>query len=136
MHCADAPCVSICPLGALHTNEKGFVNYVDDSDDACIGCSLCISACPYNVPEISDGKMHKCTGCESLIFAGQEPACVDTCITNALQYGPAEELITKANERLNQIRSKYPDANLYGVTEQGGLGTLLILRTSPDEFGL
>jgi len=80
--------------------------------------------------------MYKCTGCDNLVASGLEPACVDTCIANALHYGTREELIAKANERLEKIKAKYPAANLYGVTEQGGLGLLLILRTSPDAFGL
>ena len=132
MHCATAPCVPICPVAAIHTNPKGFVNVTD----ACIACRLCIRACPYDVPKISEGQMYKCTGCDNLVASGLEPACVDTCIANALHYGTREELIAKANERLEKIKAKYPAANLYGVTEQGGLGLLLILRTSPDAFGL
>ena len=136
MHCASAPCVSACPTSALHVNEKGFVNYVNNTNDACIGCSACIRVCPFDVPKISDGKMYKCTGCEDLITSGQEPACVDTCIANALQYGTVDELIAKAHQRLGKIRVKYPNANLYNVAEYGGLGTLLILRINADEFPL
>ena len=136
MHCANAPCVSACPVRALHINAQGFVNYVNDTDDACIGCRACIPACPFDVPKISEGKMYKCTGCESLVASGKEPACVDTCIANALQYGPVEGLIARANQRLERIRAKYPAANLYGVTEQGGLGMLLVLRINADEFPL
>ena len=136
MHCADAPCVSICPVGVLHTNEQGFINYINDTDDACIGCGVCINACPYDIPRIREDKMYKCTGCEDLISANQEPACVNTCIANALHYGPVDEMIAKANERLQQVRAKYPNANVYGVTEQGGLGLLMVLRTNPGDFGL
>jgi formate dehydrogenase iron-sulfur subunit len=136
MHCGDAPCAAICPPGVLHVNEQGFVNYIDDTDAGCIGCRACIAACPYDVPEIRDGKMYKCTGCEDLVSEGQTPACVDTCIANALSYGPMDEMIAAANERLSQIRDKYPEANLYGDTQQDGLGLLTILRTNPGDFGL
>ena len=136
MHCANAPCVSACPTRALHVNAQGFVNYVNDTNDACIGCRACITVCPFDVPKISNGKMYKCTGCESLVASGQEPACVDTCIANALQYGTVDELVVKAHQRLDKIRTKYPNANLYSVTVQGGLGTLLILRINADEFPL
>lgn len=132
MHCADAPCESNCPLGAIYTNAQGFVNV----EEACIGCSFCVPSCPYNAPQIIEGKMRKCNGCESLTSQGLEPVCVSTCITNALQYGPADELIATANERLEKIKEKYPNANLYGVSEQGGLGMLLILRANPSEFQL
>jgi len=136
MHCATAPCAAICPTNALTTNAQGFVNFVNDSDETCIGCRLCVTACPFNVPNIADGKMYKCSGCEDLVAFGQKPACVDTCIANALEYGPVNELIAKANQRLERVRAKYPDANLFGVTEQGGLGLLMILRVNADEFPL
>ena len=132
MHCVEAPCASICPVSAIYTNEQGFVNV----DEACIGCTVCLMVCPYDAPEIRDGMMHKCTGCSDIISDGQEPACVDTCIANAMTYGPVDELIAKANGRLEQIKEKYPDANVYGIEEQGGLGLLLVLRTTPDNFGL
>ena len=136
MHCANAPCVTACPVNALHTNAQGFVNFVNDTNEACIGCDFCLRACPYNIPKVTAGKMYKCTGCEDLVALGQEPTCVDTCLTNALQYGPVDELVAKANQRLVHIRAKYPDANLYSVTQQGGLGVLLILRVNADEFPL
>jgi formate dehydrogenase iron-sulfur subunit len=136
MHCSNAPCAAVCPTRALTTNAQGFVNFVNDSNEACIGCGLCVPACPFGIPSISAGKMHKCTGCEDLVSFGRKPTCVDTCIANALEYGPVNELIAKANQRLVQIREKYRDANLYGVTEQGGLGLLLILRVNSNEFPL
>jgi len=136
MHCTTAPCVSACPVGVLHANEKGFVNFVDNTDEGCLGCELCVHVCPFHIPQMRDGKMYKCTGCEELINFDQEPACVNTCIAKALHYGPADEMIAKGNERLEQIKGKYPSANLYGVTEQDGLGLLLVLRTNPNDFDL
>ena len=136
MHCATPGCVSACPLKLLHTNESGFVNFINDTNEACIGCGMCASACPYNIPGIGEGKMYKCTGCESLVAEGKEPACVDTCIAKALQYGPVDELIAAANRRLEQVKVKYPNAHLYGVTEQGGLGMVMILRVNAGEFPL
>lgn len=42
-HCADAPCATICPGGALKKDEAtGFVS-VDESK--CIGCRYCSTAC-------------------------------------------------------------------------------------------
>lgn len=44
-HCEDAPCQKVCPTGATHTDEEGrvLVDY-----DRCIGCRMCMAACPYN----------------------------------------------------------------------------------------
>ena len=136
MHCANAPCVEVCPVGVLNVNEQGFVNYIDDNDDACVGCSLCVGGCPYGMAKVRDSKMYKCTGCEDMVSEGQEPACADTCIARAIKYGSRDEMIELANARVAQIRDKYPEANVYGIDQHGGLGMIMVLRNNPRDFGL
>jgi formate dehydrogenase iron-sulfur subunit len=41
-----------------------------------------------------------------------EPACVKTCPTDALNFGKLEEMQALASERLEKIKSIYPDAQL------------------------
>lgn len=43
-HCADAPCVEVCPTGASQRREDGVV-WVEH--DKCVGCRSCKIACPY-----------------------------------------------------------------------------------------
>jgi phenylacetyl-CoA:acceptor oxidoreductase subunit 1 len=48
-HCANPPCVPVCPSGATRQRADGLVtmNY-----DTCIGCASCAVACPYQARTI------------------------------------------------------------------------------------
>jgi len=45
MHCGDAPCEKVCPVGARHTRDKDGLVLTDY--DICIGCRYCMVSCPY-----------------------------------------------------------------------------------------
>ena len=49
-HCAEPPCVPVCPTGATSQRADGLVvqNY-----DICIGCAYCAVACPYQARTIA-----------------------------------------------------------------------------------
>ncbi len=48
-HCAEPPCVPVCPTGATQQRADGLVtmNY-----DVCIGCAYCAVSCPYQARTI------------------------------------------------------------------------------------
>ncbi|MEO0560955.1 MAG: sulfate reduction electron transfer complex DsrMKJOP subunit DsrO [Chloroflexota bacterium] len=95
LHCNNAPCVSVCPVGATYNRPDGLV--VMDYD-ICIGCRYCQTACPYGarqfnwearldeteqvatvpefgrpeVPRRPRGVVEKCTFCIHRIDAGLE----------------------------------------------------------------
>ena len=88
-HCAAPACTKVCPTGAMHKNEDGFVIV---NEETCIGCRYCHMACPYDAQK---GHMTKCDGCYSRIKSGQKPICVDACPLRALDFAPIDELRAK-----------------------------------------
>lgn len=112
--CRDPPCVQICPVGAAWQRDGDRLTLIDQS--RCIGCRLCMAACPYEVrffhwgqnPKADDmdddeyenqmpfslvkdkGVTAKCEFC-GLQFLGQLPHCVSTCPQGALYFGDMNE---------------------------------------------
>ena len=127
-HCIDADCVAVCPTGSLF-KEDGLTR-LDRA--TCSGCSYCTQACPYAVPVMWEGKSSKCDGCRSTVAAGGEPWCVKTCPSDALMYGPREEIRAEAHRRADAMRERYPNAQVYGETQAGGLGMLVVAPDDPE----
>lgn len=92
-HCANAPCLAICPvLGGIYRRDDGAV--IIDTEK-CTGCRSCLDVCPYGVIYFNDDLQlaQKCTLCAHLLDRGwKEPRCVDACPTNALVFGDEAEL--------------------------------------------
>jgi phenylacetyl-CoA:acceptor oxidoreductase subunit 1 len=44
MHCAEPPCLEVCPTTATRRRPDGIVSI---DCDLCIGCAYCVMACPY-----------------------------------------------------------------------------------------
>lgn len=108
-HCDNAACERACPTGATYTDDKGRVQI---DYDKCIGCRMCMAACPYNarvfnwsdparstgfsygdkeVPVRSKGVMEKCTLCKERTDRGEEPMCVHCCPADARIYGDLDD---------------------------------------------
>ena len=126
MHCDDAGCVKICPSGALYKTKEGAVAY---DRDKCIGCKLCINACPFDVPRYdADGKISKCHLCYDRIAAAMQPACVKTCPTGALKFGDRAELIEGAK--------KEGFKTIYGEKDLSGLGSIYAFKDELKLYGM
>lgn len=100
-HCEDAPCVRICPTGALV--KEGVEGAVVLHDHLCIGCKWCVLVCPFGVITAApdDRLMIKCDLCPDRAAAGRLPACVESCPTGALQLASTGQLArTKRREFL------------------------------------
>ena len=91
MHCGDAPCIAVCPTRALTKRSGNGIVVVHEN--LCIGCHTCATVCPFGAPQFPDGiRMSKCDFCVARVENGLEPACVRTCTTKVLTFGPTEKL--------------------------------------------
>ena len=108
-HCQNAACQRVCPTGATYKDDKG---RVEIDYDKCIGCRMCMAACPYSartfnwnepvratgasygdarVPERGRGVMEKCTLCKERTDEGDEPMCVRCCPADARIFGDLDD---------------------------------------------
>lgn len=69
-HCAEPPCVPVCPTGATRQREDGLVTM---DYDVCIGCGYCAVACPYQARTIA----HEILGYYDGEITRQEKAVFD-----------------------------------------------------------
>ncbi len=89
-HCAEPPCVDVCPVTAMYQRPDGLVDF---DHDACIGCKACMQACPYDAiymdPESNTAA--KCNFCSHRVDEGLLPACVVVCPEEALLFGDLDD---------------------------------------------
>lgn len=144
-HCTKAPCVAVCPTGAMHKDEYGITVH---DPKKCRACGLCADACPYHsitrstgkgcadalgetgalvkgctgsgaelqelvgaacpthdpaldeysLPVTRKGAPLKCQMCKHLVYAGDNPYCVDSCPAKARIFGNIEDIYGQVYE--------------------------------------
>ncbi len=108
-HCADPACLAACPVKAYSKRDKDGIVIHDPS--RCIGCKMCIAACPYNVPQFNEEKhtVEKCHMCYQRVDDGLKPGCVSTCPVGAIDIVDISKIDEAAFEK--QIPG-FPDQKL------------------------
>lgn len=132
MHCHDPACAEACPVGAITKHEEGPVVV---NSDKCIGCKFCVSACPFDIPQFDAerGKVDKCHMCYDRV-PHKEPACVQSCPTDALVFGTRETILQKAKDRKAEL-----NGYIYGDVDNkplGGTSFIYVLDEDPSVYGL
>lgn len=135
-HCAEPPCVDVCPTGASFKRADGIV-LVDRH--LCIGCRYCMMACPYKArsfvhepladqnPEVPRGKgcVEGCTMCVHRVDRGEQPACVVACADagrGAIVFGDLNDPESEISKRIRAVATTHVRADLRldpGVRYQG-----------------
>ena len=110
-HCENPACVKVCPVGATYKDpETGIVR---QDYDKCIGCRMCMAACPYtgvrsfnweepkyaidfptgdkDAPAHQKHTVEKCTFCYQRTSQGEDPACMVLCPGRARFWGDLDD---------------------------------------------
>jgi Fe-S-cluster-containing dehydrogenase component len=114
-HCANPPCVRVCPTKATFQREDGIVMM---DMHRCIGCRFCMAGCPFGArsfnwrdprpyvkevfpgyPTREIGVVEKCTFCAERLAQGLKPACVEAS-GGAMIFGDLEDEKSQVREYL------------------------------------
>ncbi len=139
--CEDPPCVKVCPVGATFSTPEGTV-LIDQG--RCIGCRICMAACPYDrrffnwgnppiPPEAAFADYHpdhqtpsirgtvmKCDFCPDMVRDGTLPFCIQACPNDAIYYGDLEEDIATNGRTIVKATALIDDNNGYRLKEHLG----------------
>jgi formate dehydrogenase iron-sulfur subunit len=139
MHCAEPGCLIACPApGAIVQYANGIVDF---NQDQCIGCGLCMSGCPFDIPKFARAtrRVYKCTLCIDRTSVGLQPACVKACPTSCLEFGTKDAMLEIAHRRVGQLKANgYAHASVYDPAGVGGTSvvTVLAFGDRPELYGL
>jgi phenylacetyl-CoA:acceptor oxidoreductase subunit 1 len=130
-HCADPPCMDVCPTTATGQRADGIVTI---DYDLCIGCAYCAVACPYEAryradhPKFSFGEeasvserarfdsgtigvATKCTfcadridgGCAKGLVPGRDPDATPVCVNTCISSALAFGDIEDPDSNVSQL---------------------------------
>jgi tetrathionate reductase subunit B len=125
-HCAEPPCVDVCPTGASFKRADGIV-LVDKH--RCIGCRYCMMACPYKARSFvhepvedhsgatprGKGTVESCTLCVHRVDEGIAPACVEACAKEghqAILFGDLNDPESEISRRIRSVTTSKLRADL------------------------
>ncbi|MCK6446772.1 MAG: 4Fe-4S dicluster domain-containing protein [Planctomycetes bacterium] len=147
MHCENAPCEVVCPVGATTHGDEGLNEMVYNR---CVGTRYCLNNCPYKVrrfnfllyqdfvtesvklqrnPDVSvrsRGVMEKCTYCiqrinQARIQAGREgnrPIADGEIVTACQTVCPAEAIVFgDKNDPKSKVSAWRAEPHHYGILE-------------------
>lgn len=118
-HCDNPSCVKACPVKATYKRDEDGIIVQDY--DKCIGCRMCMVACPYNARSFNWKKpeyaidiamgdasvtphqynvVEKCTFCSHRIAQELNPACIDTCPNRARFFGDIDDPNSEASRAI------------------------------------
>lgn len=89
--CEEPRCMEFCPVHAIYSSDKNGARIVNE--EICIGCGMCTSACPWNMPVVDTetNVSKKCISCGR---------CAEQCPNGAIGFidwkDIADEVLAKS----------------------------------------
>ncbi|MBI2906865.1 MAG: 4Fe-4S dicluster domain-containing protein [Chloroflexi bacterium] len=139
--CENAPCLNVCPVGATYRNPQGII-LVDHN--RCIGCRMCMSACPYGARSFNWGEpnnppgatfaqyspeypvphrrgvVEKCMLCAHRVEDGKIPACAQACPMGAIYLGDLVQDIATNGVKVVMLSRFLAENNAFRLKEELG----------------
>jgi molybdopterin-containing oxidoreductase family iron-sulfur binding subunit len=124
-HCENPACTKACPTGATYKRAEDGVVLQDY--DKCVGCRMCMAACPYTGVRVFNWEeptyqvdfaiggegvqthqkhtVEKCILCAHRLAVGQEPACIEVCPARARHFGDLNDPTSEVAQLLRERHS-------------------------------
>ena len=121
-HCENQACAKVCPVGATYKDPETGV--VRQDYDKCIGCRMCMSACPYtgvrsfnweeprypmdfalgdaDAPKHQKHVVEKCIFCYQRLARGETPACMDLGPARARHFGDLDDPNSEVSQLIKE----------------------------------
>ena len=125
-HCDNPACVKVCPVGATYKDSD--TGIVRQDYDKCIGCRMCMAACPYTgvrsfnweepkyAVDFATGDagvaphqkhvVEKCTFCYQRTSQGKDPACMELCPGRARFWGDLDDPDSEVSQLISKREYK------------------------------
>lgn len=133
-HCIEPACLDGCPVLAYEKDPvTGIVKHLDDQ---CIGCQYCVLKCPYDAPKYNArlGIVRKCDMCSGRLAAGEAPACVQACPTQAIRISVIDKADAEINAEANASLVGVPDPRYTIPTTSYKSAKPLPTNTMPADY--
>ena len=107
-HCNEPPCCRACPTKATYKDRNNGIVMMDSKK--CIGCKMCVLACPYEARYFNAERhaIDKCNFCyDTRLSKGEKlTACANVCPTGARIFGDISDPENVVYQMVHQIEKQ------------------------------